>query len=323
MRSIRPPTFGAALPASVLAAATLLGAGAQANRFAGALAERRHPPTGSLIDVDGVPLHVHAEGRGRALLMIHGNGAMVQDFLSSPLHRMLVRRFRVYLVDRPGFGHSPRPDGRAFGPDDQGRLFHRLARRLGLQRPVVVGHSWGTLPALSMAIDYPGAVGALVLASGYYFPTDRLGDRMTAAPRLPILGDLVRSAVSPTLARVLWPSAVRKVFAPNPVTEGFDQGFPRDLALRPSQLRAVAEDTRAMRPGARRILARLPSLAVPLVVVAGSADTIVDTARHSARLARKVPGARLHLVSDAGHMVHHVAPERVLAAIEEADRLAP
>lgn len=323
MRRTRHPSWFAALPAGVLAAVTTLGASAQAHRAAARAAEARNPPKGSLLDVDGISTHVHIEGRGRPLVIIHGNGAMAEDFLSSPLHPMLTRRYRVHTIDRPGFGHTRRPDGWDPSPDAQGRFILRVIRRLGLQKPVVVGHSWGTLPVLSLAIEEPAGIGAIVLASGYYYPSEGGSRSVTAWPSIPGLGDLVRGAVTPAIGRMMWPTFVRKVFAPNAVTEGFEEGFPKALALRPSQLKAVSEDTRAMSPGARRVVGRIRDLKVPLVVVAGQDDAIVHTDQHSVRLAREVTESRLHLVPGAGHMIHHVAPDRVLAAIDEADRLAP
>lgn len=271
--------------------------------------------------VDGVPVHVVAEGRGRPLVILHGNGATVDDFGSSPLLPLLTRHFRVHRIDRPGFGHSPRPAGRDWSPEAQGQLFLHLMRKLGLVRPIVLGHSWGTLPALAMALEAPQAVGALVLVSGFYFPSGTR-ERALQTPPIPVAGDILRATVTPLLARALWPAFVEKVFAPNAETPGFRAGFPREVALRPSQLRAVADDTRAMVPAARRLAGRLGDLAVPLVVVAGEEDRILDSRRHSVRLAAAVPGSRLHRVPGVGHMVHHVAPERVLAAVEEAARLA-
>lgn len=319
----RKPTWHAALPAGIVAAVTTLGASAQAHRAAARAAEARNPPKGTLLDIDGIPTHVHIEGRGRPIVLVHGNGAMAEDFLSSPLHAMLVRRFTVHTIDRPGFGHTRRPDGWDPSPEAQGRFILRVMRRLGLRRPVVVGHSWGTLPVLSLAIEEPSAVAAIVLASGFYHPPEDGSGSVAAWPSIPGLGDLLRGAITPAIGRMMWPTFVRKVFAPNPVTEGFEEGFPKALALRPSQLKAVSQDTRAMAPGARRVVGRIKDLTVPLVLIAGREDAIVDTDRHSVRLAREVPDSRLHLVPHAGHMIHHVAPDRVLAAVDEVDRLAP
>jgi pimeloyl-ACP methyl ester carboxylesterase len=317
-RHSRPPTLSPAVPAGLAIAATVLAGAAGGFQAAARRAERRNPPVGDMIEVDGVRLHHHVAGRGPDLVFLHGNGAMVQDMLTSPLHAMLARRYRVHLFDRPGFGHSARPSGRPFTPEAQGELFFRALRKLGLARPVLVGHSWGTLPALALALDHPGSLRALVLMSGYLFPPTHAGDRMARVPEVPVLSDLVRSTVSPVVARLVWRPLIERVFGPGEETAAFHDGFPKGMALRPSQLRAAAEETRAMVPAAGRLSRRLPDLSVPLVIVAGEADRLVSSDEHSVRLHDTVPGSRLHLVGGAGHMVHHTAPERVLAAIDEA-----
>lgn len=319
MRRGRSDLREAAL-AGLLAAGALAG-GALVFTQAAARAERVHPPRGRFVEIDGVRLHVHEAGRGPELVILHGNGAMVEDILASPAHAMLARRFRVVLVDRPGFGHSTRPRGRRFGPARQADLVCRLMRHLGLRRPVVCGHSWGCLPALALALDHPGDVGALVLASGYYYPERRPEIPLFSLPAVPGFGDAVGHTLAPMASRLLWPRLVRRIFAPDAETEGFRRMFPKALALRPSQLRAAAADTAAMLPAARAMAPRYPRLTVPTVVLAGEADQVVDPALHARRLNRDVPGSRLRVVPGAGHMIHHVAPEAFVAAVEEAARM--
>ena len=92
------------------------------------------------------------------------------------------------------------------------------------------------------------------------------------------------------------------------------------MALRPSQLRAAAEEAAQLLPSAMRLQRFYRSLEVPAVIVAGAQDRYVDPARHSVELARRVPRSELVLSPRAGHMVHHVDPRRVLHAIEVAAR---
>lgn len=319
MRRPRTNAREAAL-AGLLTAGAMAG-GALVFSQAAREAERSHPPLGRVVEVDGVRLHVHEAGRGPTLVVLHGNGAMVQDILISPAYAALVRRFRVILIDRPGFGHSLRPRGRRFGPTAQAQLFCRLFRQLGLRRPIVLGHSWGCLPAISLGLDHPGEVGALVLASGYFYPEARSDIPLFSVPAIPGFGDAVGHTMAPVASRLMWPRLVRRIFAPNEEPEAFRQGFPKALALRPSQLRAAAADTAAMLPAARRLAPRYPRLTVPLVIVTGDADQVVDPTKHALRLHRDVPASRLRSIPGVGHMVHHSAPEAVVSAVEEAARM--
>jgi pimeloyl-ACP methyl ester carboxylesterase len=283
------------------------------------LAERANPPIGRFIDVDGVRMHYLERGEGTPLVMLHGNGSMIQELRLSGLYELAAARYRVIVPDRPGYGHTPRPRRRWWGPRAQAALLRSMLARLGIERPVVFGHSFGALVALAFALEYPAATRSVVLASGYYFPTARLDVPFMASPAVPVLGDLLRHSISPLIARLLWPQQLKLVFSPALVPRYFEL-FPTWMALRPSQLRAAAEEAAQLLPSAMRLQRLYRSLEVPAVIVAGAQDRYVDPARHSVELARRVPRSELVLSPRAGHMVHHVDPRRVLHAIEVAAR---
>ena len=280
-------------------------------------AERRNPPRGRFIEVDGVRLHYVERGAGPPLVMLHGLGSMVEELLLSPLFGLAAARYRVIAIDRPGYGHSSRPRGRWWGPQAQAELFHRMLTQLGIERPVLLGHSFGALVAAALALEHPASLKGVVLASGYYFPSTRLDVPLMAPPAIPVLGDLLRHTVSPLIGRAMWPGMLRLMFRPAPVPAYFSR-FPVWMALRPSQLRAGAEEAAVLIPSAMLLQKRYGSLERPPIIVAGAQDRYVDPEHHSARLAAMIPGSELLLSPRAGHMVHHSDPRRVLQAIEQA-----
>jgi pimeloyl-ACP methyl ester carboxylesterase len=93
--------------------------------------------------VDGVRLHYVERGCGKTLVLLHGNGSMIQDFESSGLLELAAKKFRLIIIDRPNFGHSSRPRNVIWMPDAQARLIQRALERLGVSQAIVVGHSWG------------------------------------------------------------------------------------------------------------------------------------------------------------------------------------
>jgi pimeloyl-ACP methyl ester carboxylesterase len=282
-------------------------------------AERSNPPLGRLIEVDGVRMHYFERGEGTPLVMLHGEGSMLQELRLSGLFELAASRYRVIIPDRPGYGHSERPRRSWWPPRSQAALLRSMLAQLGVERPVLFGHSFGALVALAFALEYPGATRSVVLASGYYFPTGRLDITLLAPPALPLVGDVLRHSVSPLIGRALWPLKLRRMFSPAPVPRYFER-FPLWMALRPSQLRAAAEEAALLIPSTARLQRLYSALEVPALVVAGAQDRYVDTQRHSAELARRLPRGELLLSPRAGHMVHHVDPRRVLQAIEAAAR---
>jgi pimeloyl-ACP methyl ester carboxylesterase len=283
-------------------------------------AERENPPAGRFVEVDGVRLHYMDRGQGEPVVLLHGNGTMAQDFDLSGVLEITAGRYRVIAFDRPGYGHSARPRGRMWTPDAQARLLHEALRRLGIDRPVVVGHSWGTLVALALGLRYPEDVKSLVLLSGYYFPTLRLDVPLLAAPAIPVLGTLMRYTISPLLGRLMWPRLAKKMFSPAPVSRRFGL-FPRWMSLRPSQLRASAAEAALMIPAAIGLQRRYRAMRVPAVIVVGAGDRLVD-ARQSSRLNSILRRSELTVIPAAGHMVHYLWPRKVIAAIDRAAVLA-
>lgn len=195
-------------------------------------AERASPPSGRFVDVHGVSIHYLDRGEGTPLVMLHGLGSMIQELRLSGLYELVAARYRVIIPDRPGYGHSSRPRRTWWTPQAQAALLRAMLVQLGIERPVLFGHSFGALVAMAFALEYPAATRGLVLASGYYFPTARLDAALMAPPALPLVGDLMRHTISPLISRMLWPLLIRRQFSPAPVPRYFEL-FPTWMALRP------------------------------------------------------------------------------------------
>jgi pimeloyl-ACP methyl ester carboxylesterase len=307
------------LEVAVLGGLAVLGSLAIKNAYEADAAERRTPPKGRFVSVGGIRLHYIERGQGTPIVFLHGNGSMIQEVEVSGLVERLSRSHRVIVFDRPGFGYSERPHHTRWTPAAQAELLWKAMRLIGVRQPVLVGHSWGTLIALEMAIRYGADVAATVLIAGYFFPSARADAALASPPAIPVVGDVMRYTVSPLIGRLTAGKLIEKLFAPAPVPSAFS-GFPVAMALRPSQIRASAEEAGLMVGAAADLARRYTDLRVPVTIVAGRGDRIVDTSRQSQRLHATVPGSRLDIVEGAGHMVHHTAPGRVAADILEAAR---
>ena len=90
-------------------AAAALGALALVNRARAEKARRDNPPIGRFLEVGGTRLHYLERGSGPPLLLIHGNGTMIEDWIISGVLDELAKTNRVIAIDRPGFGHTDRP----------------------------------------------------------------------------------------------------------------------------------------------------------------------------------------------------------------------
>lgn len=303
--------------AALISAAVLAGMALQVRADA-RQAERDCPPLGRFLAAGGVRLHFVEAGRsgGPPVVLLHGNAVMAEDFVASGVLGLAAEQRRVVAFDRPGYGYSERPRDRLWTAEAQAAVFAEAFGRLGIERPIVVGHSWGTLVAIALALNHPEAVGGLVLVSGYYFPTTRADVALFSPPAIPVAGDLIRYTVGPLIGRMIAPKMIRRMFYPAPVPPAFAEATPVPMMLRPWQIKASAEDAAAMIPAAAAFEERYGELRrLPVSILAGTEDQIVDVGRHSARLHRELPGSDLHLVPGLGHMVHYGVPGLVADAI--------
>jgi pimeloyl-ACP methyl ester carboxylesterase len=253
--------------------------------------------------------------------MLHGTGAWIDDLRISGVLDGASRRYRVVAVDRPGFGYSPRPGGRVWSAATQADLVNTAMRRIGVDRYLVLGHSWGALVALECAIRHPRNVAGLVLAAGYLLPRLRLDAPLFALAGVPVVGTVFRHTVMPVIARIAWPLIMRRMFGPAPTSPVLSRAA-RGMAIRPAQLRAAAAESSLMFSSALRAATRLTRIRVPVGIVAGAGDAHVPTSRHSESLHSLLPGSLLHIVPGAGHMVHHTAPGAILDMVDRVADMA-
>ena len=286
------------------------------NRRLARNAENDNPPAGQFLEIGGVRLHYVERGAGAPLVLLHGNGSMIQDFESSGLIDLAARNYRVIVFDRPGFGHSDRPRNVVWTPAAQAELINSALERLGVAHAIVLGHSWGASVAVALALKYPTLVQGLVLASGYYYPTFRPDVVAVSAPAVPLVGDVLRYTIAPIVSRVMWPLLMTKIFGPRSVPDKFE-GFPKEMAVRPSQIRASAAESALMIPDAFQFRDQYSNLKMPVVIVAGEEDRLVDIDTQSEQLHRDVPQSRFHRVPATGHMIHQTATGVVMSAIDE------
>jgi pimeloyl-ACP methyl ester carboxylesterase len=300
----------------LLAAAGVLAAAYLVVRSKTRQAERDHPPAGRFVTANGVRLHYLEKGRGPVVVLLHGNGATSDDFRLSGLIDALAYEHRVIAFDRPGFGYSERPRGTIWTPEAQAGLLTEALRELGVAQAVVLGHSWGTMVALAMGLDYPGLARGLVLLSGYYYPSVRMDAALLTGPAIPLIGDLMSHTVSPLLGRALWPAFVKRVFSPRPVDAAFRR-WPKWMSLRPSQIRAEAVETALMIPSAAELHHRYVELTMPVTIFTGDGDKIVQPAHNAERLHRELLQSELHTMPDTGHMVHYAAQDEIVRAVRK------
>ncbi|MBI5513639.1 MAG: alpha/beta hydrolase [Deltaproteobacteria bacterium] len=256
----------------------------------------------------GVRVRFQDEGRGPAVLLVHG--FLVSHSAWTALLPLLTPRFRVIAPDLPGFGDSEKPARYSYSREAYADTLCDLLAGLGIPRASVVGHGMGGGVALTMAAAHPEHVERLVAMDAAAFPSG-LGLRQRL-PRLPWVGPLLFKQL---YGRLLFHRQFRDEF--------YLPGYPYDRArvdawfeafdppeARESAYKALLAlgDTAALTP-------RLPRVRAPSLVLWGERDRRYPV-ELGERLARELPDARLEVIAGAGHCPADDHPDETAAHLE-------
>jgi len=252
------------------------------------------PPTEGFLEIAGGRVHLFRGGGGAPVLFLHaaGGAGRWHEF-----HELLSRRFEVFAPDHPGFGGSDEfPE--LEGVDDL--VFHYLdvIEALGLERPHVVGASFGGWVAAELAVARPDAIGSLTLlgAAGLRLPKHPAADLFLMTPEQ-VVGALFKD---PARASALFPGApsVDDVLAAYRDMTAMARFSWYPFLSNPKLERRV-----------RRITART-------LVACPSEDKVIPVA-HGERYAELIPQARFSQIEDCGHAMYFERPEEFAQVVTE------
>ena len=277
------------------------------------------PPRGQFVEVTGARIHYLDKGTGPPIVILHGLGGQMGNFTYALLER-LTDEFRVILIDRPGSGYSTRAPGATGRLTEQAAIVAQFIHKLGLERPLLVGHSLGGAIALGVALDHPDVVKALALIA----PLTHVPKNVPAPFRaLDIESDLLRRLVAWTVAT---PIGIRRgkaildaIFSPEQAPADFPTRAGGILGLRPRSFYNTSTDMRAVNLDLWAMVGRYSSLQVPVRILYGTGDEVLSHQVHGEAMKAKSSMVNLQLVS-GGHMLPISAPDLTAKFIKAAAR---
>lgn len=282
-----------------------------------ARAEARFPPLGRMIDVGGTPVHVLQQGAGPDIVLIHGASGNLRDF-TFDLAGRLTDRYRVTMIDRPGLGHTAVDTTHAASIFDQADLLVGTAAALDLDRPLVLGHSYGGAVALAWATRHPGTLSGLVLLAAASNPWDTPLSLFYRILSHPVGGAILAPILTAWVPDRVLERSIAGVFDPQPMPDGYAGYIGAELALRRASLRENARQRATIEDEVRAMVPDYARVDIPAEILHGTADLTVWLSVHSEPLAGQLPDGNLVAMDGIGHAPHHSDPAAVTAAIDRA-----
>ncbi|PJE25946.1 Pimeloyl-ACP methyl ester carboxylesterase [Pseudooceanicola antarcticus] len=279
------------------------------------------PPRGRFIEVQGQRLHVVQDGPedGPDVVLLHGASINLRDLEITLVPGLVRAGFRVTLFDRPGLGHSL-PCDLHISLRRQAELLDEAAGKLGLERFILTGQSFGGAVATSWAVHRPERVAGLVSISAPVLPWPPEIPRHFRLLARPLAGPLLARLIAAWLPLARLERELAEQFHPAPLPADYLARSGALLAQRPETLHNDACQRLRLLRDQRAMVEALPRLRLPVELVHGTQDTKVRPDRHAEPLREEIPGARLKRLAGLGHMPHHAEPEACVEAIRRAAR---
>jgi pimeloyl-ACP methyl ester carboxylesterase len=272
-----------------------------------------------LVTVDGARLHFVIKGTGRPVVLIHGNPGSCQDW--ARLYGPLSSRYCAFAFDRPGHGHSERPNHRDITVDVQAQMLHTALRELNVEQPILVGHSWGAALALAYALEFEHDVAGLVLLAPAVYESDDGVSFLTKLPALPVVGDLINFLFTPLLGAWVVREDLQKAFSPDLVPKHYLRHVLSEWT-RPKKVKWYSVDDALLNTSLPKFTSRYSEIHVPVAIVTGDSDQIVPAKENAHRLYEALPKSHLTVLPDTGHQIPFTRPDAVVEAIDHVTSLA-
>ncbi|HLA09267.1 MAG TPA: alpha/beta hydrolase [Pyrinomonadaceae bacterium] len=254
--------------------------------------------------IEGIRVHYQEAGNPQdpAVLLIHGFASSTLVW-SKMLLELASQGFRVIAPDLVGFGYSGKPRNLDYTIASQARMLIGLSDHLKIDRAILVGSSYGAAVAATIALDHVARVEKLVLIGAVTNnqPTRYMVMRLFSSP---VIGDIV----SPFLlgSRRLLRRRMKRVYDRHSWTLDERRVDARHLPLQAARTqRAIIRTVRQW--DADRVRREAHLISHPTLIVWGDKDRDVPL-RDGEQLQQEIPGARLIVFRDCGHLPQEEYP---------------
>jgi pimeloyl-ACP methyl ester carboxylesterase len=283
--------------------------------------EQAFPNIGELTDIGGFRMNaVHVPRPEKAdlpaLVFIHGASGNLLDQMGA-FRAKLEGRAEMLFVDRPGHGYSERGGPENAYPSGQADAIARLMEERGIEKAIIVGHSFGGAIAAAFGVHHPEKTAGLLFLAPATHPWPGGIDWYYHVAMLPVVGWIFNHAIVVPLGLHRLEQGTLNVFRPNPRPADYVEKTGASLVLRPGTFRNNAADFTKLLEYLRAQSPFYSRISAPTVIITGDRDDIVWEHLHSQGLARDIAGSELIKIKGVGHKPDYLATDVAIAAMEK------
>jgi pimeloyl-ACP methyl ester carboxylesterase len=283
--------------------------------------EADYPNQGERIDIGGYSLNSVLVPRPQTadlppLVFVHGASGNLLDQMHA-FRGKLEGRADMLFVDRPGHGYSDRGGPANDTPDGQADAIAALMDKRGIQRAIIIGHSFGGSIVASFALRHPEKVAGLLFLAPATHPWPGGVEWYYSAASTPVLGWLFTHVIAMPAGLMRLSGGIDSVFSPNKAPEDYLEKTAPALVLRPDTFANNARDVANLHAYVARVAPQYSSITAPTVIITGDSDDIVLENIHSRGLARDIKGSELLWIKNLGHKPDYIATDLAIAALEK------
>lgn len=281
---------------------------------------KAYPPVGEFINIDGAQVHFKfVRGNKNSdlppLIFVHGASGNLLDQME-PFFKKLDGRGDLLFVDRPGHGWSERGSEDKRFPDKQALVIAKLMNELGLERGIIIGHSFGCAVTASFALNHPEKSMGLLFLAPVAYPWPGGIAWYYNLTSWPFFGWLFANTLALPAGLKRVDRGSKCVFLPNMMPQNYIKNTAPSLVLRPKTFRANAKDLAALFNYLVKTWPKYKNIKSPTIIISGEKDNVVFPYIHSRGLEQHIVGAKLISLDSVGHKPDHVAADIAIAAIE-------